>query len=119
MGGHHLRGPLARYAFQAYDDWTVIAGSLRLAAATGKPAELIARMLLDDKHRSRITDMLVHLHGAGGRCNPADHCARRLQKVITSAAQKTSGATAERSADSFAAWLALSAWTGKSSSGAC
>jgi hypothetical protein len=53
MGGHHLRGPLARYVFRAYDDWTVIAGSLRLAAATGKPAELIARMLLDDKRRSR------------------------------------------------------------------
>jgi hypothetical protein len=53
MDGHNLRGPLVRYAFQAYDDWTVIAGSLRLAAATGRPAELIARMLLDDKHRSR------------------------------------------------------------------
>lgn len=62
-------------AFQAHGNHrTVTEIAARLAATTGRPADMITRTLLDDRRAVLgITDMLVHLRGTGVQWNPADH----------------------------------------------
>jgi len=62
-------------AFQAHgNQGTVAEIAARLAVATGRPAGLIARTLLNDGRAVLgVTDMLVHLRRTGVQWNPADH----------------------------------------------
>ena len=62
-------------AFQAHGNQrTVTEIATRLAAATGRPAGMIAQTLLNDGRAVLgVTDTLVHLRGTGVQWNPADH----------------------------------------------